>query len=147
PTHVRLALNQYGSHRCHQSRTMRHTEELTDLVDAFADDPRRSLSDLGQTLVEMILRNESLVRNYFMNPFEEDTSLALDLGGTLFNDILRLCGEAVRNSGPGSQTDIAGNILQLEFLLSGKKNEEASILARSCIERHPSVAFFYYVVA
>ncbi|KAJ7489379.1 hypothetical protein FB451DRAFT_1224758 [Mycena latifolia] len=149
PESVRQALDQYGRDKSSETRDREDGSALMDLVDTFSDNPRRSLSDFGSSLVEVILRNEFRVRNHFNfnDPLEEDIRLATDLGGTQFVDVLRLCGDAVRRSGTGSHTDVMANILQLEFLLSSDKEDEAFTVARSCIERHPSVGFFYYVLA
>ncbi|KAJ7705378.1 hypothetical protein B0H17DRAFT_888370, partial [Mycena rosella] len=147
PARVRQALDDYGSDRSQQTRGLEHGEKLRDLIDSFEHNPRRSLSALGLALVELILVNEPRVRFHFLHPNEGAVSLAIHLGGTQFVDVLRLCGEAVRSSGSGSQADVMGDILQLEFLLSCEDRDRAFAVARSCIERHPSVAFFYYILA
>ncbi|KAJ7705390.1 hypothetical protein B0H17DRAFT_1298689 [Mycena rosella] len=148
PPAVRQALDQFGSHKSYEMRHREQEKKLMQLIDTFAGNPRRSLSDLGLAFVKLILDNELLVRFHFtFPPSERDIRLTSYLGGTQFVDVLRLCGEAVRNSGSGSQADVMGNILQLQFLLACGEMDEAGIVARSCIKRHPSVAFFYYVLA
>ncbi|KAJ7629676.1 hypothetical protein DFH06DRAFT_708099 [Mycena polygramma] len=144
PEPGRQALSQYGSDPSYQSRSFNFMSRISELLDTFEDS--RSLLELGLGLVELILNNAS-VGLWFTAPDEEYTRLATRVGGTRFVDILRLCGDAVRVSGSGSQTRTQSEILQLEFLAASGEKEEACIVARSCIQRDPSVAFFYYILA
>ncbi|KAJ7118425.1 hypothetical protein C8R43DRAFT_824367, partial [Mycena crocata] len=64
---------------------------------------------------------------------------------TRFADLLCLSSEAVRRSG-AAQAEINGDILYVEFLLACERDVEACTLARTCIERHPDVGYFYYVL-
>ncbi|KAJ6492507.1 hypothetical protein C8R47DRAFT_1270744 [Mycena vitilis] len=144
PERGRQALSQYGSDRSYQSRCFSFMSRISELLDTFDDN--RSLLKLGLGLVGLILNNPS-VGLWFTAPDEEYTRLATSVGATRFVDILRLCEDAVRVSGSGSQTRTQSEILQLEFLVASGKKEEACMIARSCIQRDPSVAFFYYIMA
>ncbi|KAJ7489395.1 hypothetical protein FB451DRAFT_1523067 [Mycena latifolia] len=148
PARVRQTLDKDGPDRSHEfeMRNRKERSTLTALIKAFAENPSRSLSGFGLALVEVILRSEFLVRTRFKDSREEYRHLAIDLGGAQFVDVLRLCEDAVRSSGTGSQSAVMADILHLEFLLASEK-DEACTVALSCIEQHPSVAFFYYVLA
>ncbi|KAJ6580823.1 hypothetical protein B0H19DRAFT_1369312 [Mycena capillaripes] len=134
-------------------KRIRDFEKLTSLFDNLLENSHRSLADFGLRLVDLILANEVGVRGVWMDPdtFFLDTEscsrLLTNLGCTQFIDVLRLSAEAVRNSGSGSQASMKGDILQAEFLLASRKDTEACAFAQRCIQRHPSVAFFYYVLA
>ncbi|KAJ7754105.1 hypothetical protein B0H16DRAFT_1886777 [Mycena metata] len=148
--HVDAALKQYGK-TSHRQRELLQSRECFQLIETFIKNPRRSLSDFGNKLVALIMTHERGVRRYFQHrdDYEMDSGevhrLQHNLGCRRFIDVLPLCVEAVRGAS-GPQAEINANILQLEFLLASGKHTEACTLARTCIERDPSVAFFYLVL-
>ncbi|KAJ7026964.1 hypothetical protein C8F04DRAFT_1123798 [Mycena alexandri] len=148
--HVDAALKQYGKTSNRQRELLRSRERFQ-LIETFIKNPHRSLSDFGNKLVLLILAHELGVRRYFQHRGDDEIEegeiqrLQQNLGCRRFIDVLPLCAEAVRG-GSGPQAEINGDILQLEFLLASKKHPEACALARTCIERDPSVAFFYLVL-
>ncbi|KAJ7638189.1 hypothetical protein FB45DRAFT_397054 [Roridomyces roridus] len=104
-------------------------ETLTALVRSFTSgDSGRSHSEFGHAFSELIQRKEPLVRKALQREMN-------------MPNILRTCEAAVRRDGSG---DITADILHLELLLSQK--EEATNFARSCIGKHPSVAYFHYAM-
>ncbi|KAJ6580820.1 hypothetical protein B0H19DRAFT_1369310 [Mycena capillaripes] len=134
-------------------KRMQDLEKLTTLIDNLLENSHRSLVDFGLALIELILGNALVVRRVLMDPdmlfldVESFSRLLTDLGCTQFIDVLRLSAEAVRSSGSDSQASMKGDILQTEFLLASEKGDEAYEFAQRCVKRHPSVAFFYYVLA
>ncbi|KAJ7187170.1 hypothetical protein C8R46DRAFT_1184863 [Mycena filopes] len=133
-------LTKYGT-KSRQMREFLLVPKSMDLVDAFAE--THNLSDFGNGLVDIILAWEPGISGYF----DVDGTGALDLEGIprLNVDVLRLSADAVRR-GSEAQSEVKADILQLEFLLVSRRDDEATALARSAIERNPSVAFFYYVL-
>ncbi|KAJ7618603.1 hypothetical protein FB45DRAFT_1063232 [Roridomyces roridus] len=101
------------------------SRKLFDLYDAFTSDPERS--ELGRKLADLVLDNEALVRSACLQQPE--------LTGMLWE-----CKDALPN-------DVAADILHTLCLLVTDGRREASTFARASLERHPSVAFFYYIVA
>ncbi|KAJ7638201.1 hypothetical protein FB45DRAFT_902243 [Roridomyces roridus] len=100
-------------------------DELTDLTD---NKSARSLSELGRAFGELIQRDPLVVRMHLARP------------GSKIPVLLRLCEFATRKAGSG----IAADIIHMELLFSVAK-EAAHKYARVCIDKHPSVAYFYYI--
>ncbi|KAJ7754104.1 hypothetical protein B0H16DRAFT_756770 [Mycena metata] len=147
---VHQALTRYGIAKIRQTKEMEAVQKLFHLTDSFADNPHPLyLAAFGHELVDLILIDETKVRFYFLRPGEDGLDVG-DIGiksmRRIPTDILRLSADAVRSKS-GAQAQIKGDILELEFLLASQKSKEAFTFARSCIDRHPSVPFFYYAVA
>ncbi|KAJ7618581.1 hypothetical protein FB45DRAFT_1007355, partial [Roridomyces roridus] len=108
--------------------------ELESLTEAFRTNARPR-ADIGQALARMTLGNEMLIRTWRRWPGKE-----------FFAEMLPACEAAVRKSKqPGA--DVDADILYLVHLLSISEQQAAYAFARPALERHPSVAFFYYVMA
>ncbi|KAJ7618583.1 hypothetical protein FB45DRAFT_1097132 [Roridomyces roridus] len=106
--------------------------QLECLAEAFRSNSRPR-ADIGQALARMTLYNEILIRSWH----RPDRDHA---------EVLPACEDALRKSNrPGAEVD--ADILHLVRLLSMTEHEAAHTFARAALERHPSVAFFYYVMA
>ncbi|KAJ7638185.1 hypothetical protein FB45DRAFT_397026 [Roridomyces roridus] len=108
--------------------------ELSSLVQNFDKNSSQSHSRLGHALSDFMQGNPRMVRGFLELP-----ATGLDL-----STILESCAAALRRDG-STRAMVAADILHVELLLWRDK-AKAYTFARSCIERHPSVAYFYYAV-
>ncbi|KAJ7638196.1 hypothetical protein FB45DRAFT_1054556 [Roridomyces roridus] len=107
-----------------------------DLVQALDEKIPQSHSEFGYALSHWIQRNSLLIRGRLEKGRAEDTHLT---------KILETCEAALRTD-RSTRADLAADIIHTELLLAHEK-DKASSFAHSCIEKHPSVAYFYYAMA
>ncbi|KAJ7625965.1 hypothetical protein FB45DRAFT_1005221 [Roridomyces roridus] len=119
----------YREGQSHHAMCLKEDAQLLRLLERYKSDSQGDLSELAEELSNLVLRHESMVRSRLqLNPELVDMTVA--------------CAAAVEsNTGP------AANILRLVLLLSRGEPHQASELVRASLERHPSMAFFYYVMA
>ncbi|KAJ7638187.1 hypothetical protein FB45DRAFT_1000619 [Roridomyces roridus] len=113
--------------------------ELLNLADNFDKNCPQSHCQLGHALSDFMQRNPTTIRGYLQVPLlGAMTNLNL-------SPIVKACEAALRRDGATVRSTIAADMLRFELLLS-RNTEKAAVFAHSCIERHPSVAYFYYAM-
>ncbi|KAJ7727267.1 hypothetical protein B0H16DRAFT_1779751 [Mycena metata] len=146
---VSQALAEYAAGRTSQAREVEERRKLRDVLVSICNYTQGPFSEIGYELADLILNNELGVRTYFVCPSRIHDDLVLHIKGERMcfpPSVLPLAAKAVRSSS-GAHAELKGDILELEFLLTGQNSRETFTFAQSCIERHPSTAFFYYVLA
>ncbi|KAJ7638190.1 hypothetical protein FB45DRAFT_902223 [Roridomyces roridus] len=107
-----------------------------DLVDALDEKAPESHSGFGYVFSDWIQRNSPLARGRLDKGRDRDIHLT---------KILETCEAALRRD-ESARADLAADIIRTDLLLAHEK-DEASSFAQSCVEKHPSVAYFYYAVS
>ncbi|KAJ7625928.1 hypothetical protein FB45DRAFT_1084695 [Roridomyces roridus] len=113
----------------YQAMCLKEDAQVLRLLERYKSDSQGDLSELAEELSNLVLRHESVVRSRL----QRNRRLV---------DMTVACAAAVENS-----TGPTANILRLALLLSKRELQQASELVRASLELHPSVAFFYYVLA
>ncbi|KAJ7638200.1 hypothetical protein FB45DRAFT_902239 [Roridomyces roridus] len=63
------------------------------------------------------------------------------------SNLLEICEAALRLDGSSPEAERTADIIHLQLLLSQNSETETVIaFARSCVEKHPAVAYFYYAI-
>ncbi|KAJ7625920.1 hypothetical protein FB45DRAFT_922629 [Roridomyces roridus] len=132
PGSVRAQQVLAGYHRegqSHQTMCLKGDAQLSRLLERYTS--QGDLPEIAKELSNLILQHEFMVRS----SLQQDPELV---------DMTVACAAAVE-----SKTGPTANVLRLALLLSQGELalQQASEFARASLELHPSVAFFYYVLA
>ncbi|KAJ7618610.1 hypothetical protein FB45DRAFT_872015 [Roridomyces roridus] len=120
--------------------TLRKDEEkLEALADEYETNPNCSHSELGQELAALILHREMTIRGCTYHNAR---------GGAELLEMLRVCEAAVRkDADETNQLNVTADVLRIHILVSQGELNAASNYAQEALKRHPSVPFFYYILA
>ncbi|KAJ7618605.1 hypothetical protein FB45DRAFT_1007366 [Roridomyces roridus] len=113
--------------------------KLSALAKEYKANPDCSHSGLGQELASLVLHHEETIRIWIGCRVE---------GAEDVREMLRGCEKAVRIAADETNgLDVTSDILRISLLASEGDRYEASHYALEALKRHPSVPFFYFILA
>jgi hypothetical protein len=147
PKHLKDVMMDYGLKRCSVFMTLKAIKDYGIAMTKCAND--KNLYNLGLALAELITRTE---HSTCIGAWETDDSPSgqpesMDLGLPFiqWDDALPHCAAAIRQKGIPAEQDLA-DILDLKYFVVKERIQEAVTLAKKCIDRSPTIAYFYYPI-
>ncbi|KAJ7618623.1 hypothetical protein FB45DRAFT_1063244 [Roridomyces roridus] len=131
--------NYYRETEPSSSKFQKAQDKFRAIVQAYQSNPDCPHLDLGKELAALILTCEATVRSW----------LGRGAGGPgVLREMIQVCEDAVRKAADETNgLDVTADILHLVVLASQEDPKAPAAYAQEALKRHPSVPFFYYIIA
>lgn len=146
PPELGKVLAEYGFERSEMAMTLKSSAEYQRSMMDYLQ--HKDLVKLGRQLAELIQRTEFAVSEglYQMGGGQGIRSSDFGIPFNYWMESLPLCAEALRSLKGASAADLdAADVLELKFLISRRRHNEAFALTSRAIARNPKLGYAYYM--